>query len=306
MKFKVFIAIALLALISSLFLYHAINENQSINTHYEENRILDLRRSELELELKSLEDEYDTKINGIAHNYIVFTDFDPAYFDEIVEKMDAGKYKGHLVLREQNFPNEPGYLTLDQFNTLMRKGWDYCVLYETSEQFHRTRQLFEMNNMKCKTVYFVKDVYQSYMDVYLLNLGFNIAIHHGEAETNYYLDDSNSYLLHIACEGVMGDSPRFKMIDSVEQKGDFALTVGFKNEDELYSTRVFESLITEIQTHEASEELEITTFEKGYEYRMDVRNGKLEMMKQYEEKKKVLEDQIAQIDQEIKGKQDGE
>ncbi len=299
MKNKVLIAVAILALISSLFLIIAMKSNQEINTNYEDSRSLEIRRSDLELELKALEDDYDVKINGIAHNYILFTDFDPAYYNEIVEKMDEGLYKGHLVLSEECFPNQNGYLNLEQFNALMKKGWDYCILYETSDQFHRIRNLMEANNMKCNAVYFASGAYQPYMDEHLLNLGYNVAIHHGEANVNLYLDDSDSKLLHIGCVGVLGDSPRFKMIESVEKKGDFAFTVGFKNNDELYSRNVFEALINEIMIYEGNKELEIATFEEGYAYRMSIRNDSVTMEKEYETKKAELEQKIAQIDQEI-------
>lgn len=303
MKGKVLAFVLALALVSSLFLFIAMKSNQEINTNYEDSRSLEIRRSDLELELKNLEEDYDVKINGIAHNYVIFTDFDPAYYDEIVDKMDEGLYKGHLVISEQNFPNESGYLSLDQFNSLMKKGWDYCILYESSDQFNRTRKLMELNGMKCNTVYFADGVYEDYMDEYLGNYGYNVVVHHGEANVDLYLDDSGKNILHIACEGVMGDSPRFKLIDSVEHKGDFAFTIGFKNEEELYSKRVLESLINEFMIYEKNEELEVATFEAGYAYRMSVRNDQVRMLQEYESKKAELEQKIKEIDQQLEEKE---
>ncbi len=298
MKDKRILLVILLVLVAVLLLF-SLNKNKSIDTNNEKSRSLILQREDLEYDIKRLDEEYDVKINGIAHNMIVFSSMISTSYNEIADIMNDAEYVGVLVLSEDKFPDNGDFITMTQFNTLMGKGWGIAVEFKNEKEFKRNVELLKLNELETKTVYFEDDCYDEKYDQMLKEEGFEIVVHHGETDINLYNDDSDTGLWHVGCVGVYGESPRFKLIDSVNDKGNFALVLGFEHNDETYSRQVLESVIQTQESYEKDNELTITTFETAYNDYLEVKKGKAEMEKDYKAKKDELEAKLDEINKKI-------
>lgn len=299
MRNKKFLLVIPLLLIAVVLLVFSLNKNETIDTNNEQSRSLVLQREDLEYDIKRLDEEYDVKINGIAHNMIIFSSITNASYNEIADIMNDADYLGVLVLSEDKFPDNGDYITKTQFNTLVGKGWGIAVEFINEKEFKRNVELLKVNELEAKTVYFEKDCYDEKYDQMLIDEGFEIVVHHGETDIDLYNDDCDSGIWHVGCVGVYGESPRFKLIDSVDAKGNFALVLGFEHNDETYSRQVLESVIQTQESYEKNNELTITTFEMAYEDYLEVKKGKAEMEKDYKEKKADLEAKLDEINEKI-------
>ncbi len=298
---KIIILIITICLTIGLFIY-AKSIQKPIDTNYEEIRSLEIRKSDILLQLDSLEREYDIKIHGQALTFLMFLDFNTKYYNDIIELFEKNNYYGTLVLSKDNFPGKENYLSVDQFNELIKRGWNYCILYEDEEQFDYISQLFKVNNMKTDTVYFNANKYSLSFDQRLKELGYKSIVHHGENGLNMYKDTIDNGIWHVGCMGLFGNSPKAKLIDTINVHGAFAYSVSFnkKNKDSYYDYETFNLVIDSFNTFVNKETLQVTDLERGYDYLVEINNYSNENKQIYNEMKTKLNKDLKDIEKQIK------
>lgn len=279
----------------------ASNTNKNIDTNYEAIRPLENRKSDISLELDALEREYDLKLNGKAQTFLLFSDFNTKHFKELTTLLDKYGYYGTLILSEECFPSKEGYLTIDDFNTLIKKGWNYCILYENAEQFDYLHHLFEVNGMRTDTVYFKKGTYDISIDNQLIALGYKSIVHHGENGMNLYQDDVNNGIWHVGNMGLVGPSPRAKLLDTIEVYGAFSYTISFNedNEEEYYDYETLTLVMNSFNTFVNKNKLKVTDLERGLVDRQEIIDNYTINKKAYDEKKAKLNKELVEIKKQI-------
>ena len=279
----------------------AVNTNKNIDTNYEAIRPLENRKSDISLELDALEREYDLKLNGKAQTFLLFSDFNTKHFKELTTLLDKYGYYGTLILSEECFPSKEGYLTIDEFNTLIKKGWNYCILYENAEQFDYLHRLFEVNGMRTDTVYFKKGTYDVSIDNQLIALGYKSIVHHGENGMNLYQDEMNNGIWHVGNMGLVGPSPRAKLLDTIKVYGAFSYTISFNedNEEEYYDYETLTLVMNSFNTFVNKDKLKVTDLERGLVDRQEIIDNYTINKKAYDEKKAKLNKELVEIKKQI-------
>ena len=279
----------------------ASNTNKNIDTNYEAIRPLENRKSDISLELDALEREYDLKLNGKAQTFLLFSDFNTKHFKELTALLDKYGYYGTLILSEECFPSKEGYLTIDEFNTLIKKGWNYCILYENAEQFDYLHRLFEVNGMRTDTVYFKKGTYDISIDNQLIALGYKSIVHHGENGMNLYQDEINNGIWHVGNMGLVGPSPRAKLLDTIEVYGAFSYTISFNedNEEEYYDYETLTLVMNSFNTFVNKDKLKVTDLERGLVDRQEIIDNYTINKKAYDEKKAKLNKELVEVKKQI-------
>ena len=301
MKNKVLVIIVLISL-TIVALFYASNTKNEIDTNYEEIRTLEIKKNDILLELDSNKREYDLKIHGASMVFMLFTDFDTKYYDDIIELFEDRGYYGTLVLSDENFPSKEGYLSINQFNNLIKKGWNYCILYDNAEQFDYLKKLFDINGMKTDTVYFNRGTYNSSLDPYLKSLGFKSIVHHGESGLNMYKDNLDTGIWHVGSMGLYGTSPRAKLLETLNQHGAFCYTIGFdkKVKDEYIDLETFDSALDSFNSFLNKGTLKVTDLERGLVYLKEIKKESDKNREEYNKLKTELETELKEIEKEIK------
>ena len=298
---KKIIPLIILSIITCFVFITATKSFKNIDTNYEKIRPLENRKSDILLELDALEREYDVKLNGIAQSFLLFSDFDNQYFKEVTTLLERYGYYGTLILSEECFPSREGYITIDEFNEMIKKGWNYCILYENDEQFYQLRRLFEVNGMRTDTVYFNKGTYHISMDQQLLNLGYKSIIHHGENNLNLLKDELNNGIWHVGNMGLVGTSPKAKLLDTIEVYGAFSYTISFDKEkkDEFYDYETLCLVMDSFNTFVNRDSLKVTDLERGYKYNQERLENYEENKQTYTTKKDELNKELEEIKKQI-------
>ena len=293
------VVLVILAFFSVLY---ASNSSEEVDTNYDEIRTLEIRKSDIELELDALQREYDIKINGSSLVFLLFRDFDVKYYDDIIDLFERYGYYGTLILSEDDFPDKENYLSVDQFNNLIKKGWNYCILYENDKQFEYLKKLFDVNGMKTDTVYFNEGKYSLALDNYVKSLGFKSVVHHGEDNLNMYKDSLDNGIWHIGSMGLFGSSPKNKLIETLNQHGSFAYTIGFNKKltDEYIDLETLSLAIDTFNGFVNKDQLKVTDLERGFQYISEVKRDYDMNNKEYHKRKKELESELKEIEKEIK------
>lgn len=288
-------------LVTAFVFFLAITSPRNIETNYEDIRSLEVNKSDILLQIDSLEREYDLKMNGMALSFILFYDFDSDYFDEVTSLLDKNGYYGTLILSKECFPTNESYLTIDEFNSLIKKGWNYCILYDNPEQFDYLHRLFEVNGMKTDTVYFNKGKYHRSIDDKLLELGYKSIIHHGENSLNLYKDTINNGIWHIGSMGLVGTSPKAKLLEAVDVNGAFAYTISFdkNHKEEYYDYDTLNLVMDSFNTLVNKKSLKVTDPERGYNYKQEIKNDYLKNKEEYDFMKQKLETELSEIEKQI-------
>ena len=298
---KKIILLVIICVITLCVFLMAANTKRNVETNYENIRPLEIQKSDISLELDALEREYDLKLNGMAQTFLLFSDFNTEYFHEVTNLLDKYGYYGTLILSEQCFPSKEGYLSIDEFNALIRKGWNYCILYENAEKFDYLHRLFEVNGMRTDTVYFKRGTYDVSMDDYLMALGYKSVVHHGENELNLYQDELNNGIWHVGNMGLVGTSPRAKLIDTIDVYGAFSYTISFNkdNKEEFYDYETLTLVMNAFNTFVNKDALKVTDLERGLVYRQDIIDHYEENNEYYLKKKASLNKELEKIEKQI-------
>ena len=122
---------------------------------------------------------------GTATVELLFPQLDSGLYAEIFPQLHARKMKGVLVLSDQEWPGQEGKITWEQLKGMVQDGWELAVAFDGTSSLDaalaRTQSaLTEQNLPLPKVVYFLQDKYTEAAAQVARNLGFTVAVHHGE------------------------------------------------------------------------------------------------------------------------------
>lgn len=265
---------------------------------------LDEEKKKAEKELKELTEEYERQIVGTGSVILVFTGMKEEVYTEIYPIMKKYGYTGVLTLSSNQFPGLDGCMSIEQFQELMGAGWTTCVAWEGVPSnggwlYALTKKMEAAGIARSDVMYFPRDTYAVEDDALLQTLGFTVAVHHGEAGLPLILTQAEEGLWHPGAVGMKGETPKYKLQDAAEKKGNLVFTIGYELKEEMYSERTFTSMLDSLKQEQKKSGLKVTGFAEARNHRREVENGGASLTAAYEEKKIVLEEKIREAEKKI-------
>ena len=255
-----------------------------------------------EVELETLEEEYEKKISGAGTAAIIFTDLDERIATEIAPIMEEHGYEGVLVFSEGHLPGQEGRMTADQVRELTAKGWICCAGWRTGDTIENVnsaqREIEALGASDQGVVYFEEGAYSSSYDQELAAVGFTIAIHHGE-EHMLVTGPEDTQVWHPGAVGLMGKEPRFRLEDAVTEKQNILFTVGFEKEDEMYNQGSFLSLLNYFDKYGERNEMYVMMPSEARVYQEEIRENAEGLQAEYDAKRAELEEKIEELEKKL-------
>lgn len=308
MKKIVLIVTVVLVAILSIFLINDKKKEQEATAQYEEVdeqiRPLSVKKKQLERELKSLDESYEAERRPKGTTQIVFTELDERVYTECYRIMTPYGFTGILALSLTEYPGAEGCMTVEQFKELIAAGWKPCITWDTETKVSAwwmiiTAKIQELGLEMPTTAYFKEGTYTGLLDEALKEKGFTTVIHHGEEHNLIQLAYEEEFW-HLGAVGLMGDKPRLRMNEAIEQKGNIAFLVGFEQETELYNENSFTSMLNYFDTYRATEELLVGTVEDASaHYQKRTTEAGDEERNAYLQEKAALEAELAEVIKEL-------
>ncbi len=308
--YKKKIGIACVIILAAGLLFAFYLEGKSSNREAENNarreqELLPVREEQerLEKELEDLASEYGRQVQGKGSVVILLTGMDSGIYTEIYPIMKEYGYVGVLTLSEKQFPGAEGCMSLKQMKELLEAGWTTCIQWKKDEPDEKwlkkiTDRAKENGIPETKVMYFERDAYSSSLDSKLQNLGYTVAVHHGEEKLSLVVSHPEEGIWHPGAVGMKGASPRYKLEDAVASGGNIVFTVGYEVSEELFDADTFRAMLKQFNNHCSKDNLMVTDFVQGREYRRQVAAGGGTVTTEYEEKKAAIEQQLSGLTEE--------
>lgn len=278
-------------------------------TRYEElneqRRPLKVKKQKLEQELVELEMAYEIEVEPNAVAQVIFSEMNEQVYSSCYPIMKEYGYVGMLALSLEELPGQPGHMSVEQFRELLEAGWGICITWQTDTSHSRwlpklQKELEKLEIEQGQAVYFPKGIYQAELDATIQQAGFSIAIS-CTADTEVPLQTKyEEGVWRVGAVGLMSSKPRLWLNEAVSQKANIAYLVGFELEEELYNEKSFRSMLNCFREYEATNELIVATVEEAAEqYFYRGRGVDPEFDAQYQAKKAKLEEELAQVKQQL-------
>ena len=118
---------------------------------------------------------------------------------------------------------------------------------------------------------------------------------------NLYQDYVNNGIWHIGNMGLVGPSPRAKLLDTIEVYGAFSYTISFNedNEEEYYDYETLTLVMNSFNTFVNKNKLKVTDLERGLVDRQEIIDNYTINKKAYDEKKARLNKELVEIKKQI-------
>lgn len=297
-----------LAVILAVFLYcedKAAREKEAYYTKKEELLApLNKEKRQWKEQLSRLENDHHSRMAGHGSAVILFTGCDERIYTEIYPIMQEYGYAGVLEVSEEHFPGEEGSISQEQLRELSDAGWTTCVRWEgvpTGEGwlYRLTNRMKEAGIARGNVMYFPYGTYEDEQDRILKELGFDIAVHHGEMGKPLIVTEAKEEIWHPGAVGIKGESPRYKLQDAVAARGNIVFVVGYEAEDEMYDERAFRSMLDNFAAYQKENEFQIMDFQGARNYREGVEAGGEALTEVYEKERAEIEEKLKAIEQEM-------
>ena len=150
-------------------------------------REIELRH--LEVELNSLEHEEKKRLQCTGTIEVLFQEPDSVICSTLVPRFSAYEVTGVIVLAADQLPGMEGYMTAEEFRSLLGQGWEYCWRYDGEEDLllwygHLCTAAQSLGVAVTDTVYFPENSYQPERDAEFIRYGFKNLVYKG----SYALD----------------------------------------------------------------------------------------------------------------------
>ena len=101
--------------------------------------------------------------------------------------------------------------------------------------------------------------------------------------------------------GLVGQSPRAKLLDAIDVYGAFSYTISFRkdNEEEYYDYETLTLVMNSFNTFVNKEVLKVTDLERGLQYKQELIDNYEMNKKTYDEKKTKLNKELEEIKKQI-------
>lgn len=308
MNKKLFIIMIVLVIACGAVFFVGIRKEQTNEKYYSqissEVEDYEKQKQQLENQMNDLQKEYNVKINGIGTTEILFTNLDPTIYTDIYPMMEKYNYTGVLVFSPQEYPSQRDCLSLEQFLDLKEAGWHCCFGWDESQLSTDWIPAFEdelavFNIYPDNVMYFPEETYQQSYDKELYNQGFRTIIHHGEEELPIVSSPQDNQLWHTGALPFRRSGIKKYLTEAMNEGGNVIFTVGFSLKEELYNEYTFESMLDTFKNYTNDQSLDVTNVYDARKYHLSIGEGQEGLQKEFDLKKKALEDDIKEIENKI-------
>ena len=307
-KIVMFITVVLLAGLV-VFLWNIRQEEQRQAQKYEEiddaRRPLLVKQQEIKQQIIDLEKKFEANKMPKGTTQVIFTGLEADVYNLCYPIMKEHEYTGTLALSMTQLPGMEGLMTVEQFQQLVDEGWDICIKWDAVAPVRNwwpelQKQISQLGLEPCSVVYFTTGSYKKALDPQLINMGFTIAVHHGEEQMSLIQLADEEGLWHIGSVGLKGEKPKLRMTEAIAQNGNITYLVGFELEDERYNERSFRSMLGYFDTHETNLELIVSNITEARQHYRE-RSVVYEQAKkeEYNQARAALEAELAAVEAEL-------
>ena len=307
-KWITIVTIILAAFLAIFVFIETKNEKEKIALQEqldEEKRPLDVKKEHLEQQLVDLENQYEQSRKKKATVQVLFSSLDPQVYSLCYPVLKDYGFTGVLALSEKQLPGAKGCMSKKQYQELIDAGWTTCILWDSSKSVDKwypslKKKLDKADIEQGMAMYFPMNTYSNSYDKKLQELGFKIAIHHGEEGNTLIPTTADTTFWRIGSVGLMGNKPKWRMNEAIALQGNMLFTVGFKDEEELYNERSYKSMIGYFAQHATNEELVVTGVETAWEYHQgQTIEEEMAQDAAYQKDKSAIEEQLEQVKKEL-------
>jgi len=307
---KIIIALTLFLIVGlGLFLRDVNQEEWEQISKYEElsdkRRPLQVKKQELEQQLKTLEDNYEANKLPKGTTQVVFTGLEADVYNLCYPIMKKYEYTGTLAISLTQLPGMEGLMSVEQFKQLLSEGWDICIKWDSQTPVDSwwpelQKQMKQLQVKNCSVAYFTTGTYTKALDEQLEKMGFSIVVHHGEETDSLIQLSDEEGIWHLGAVGLMGEKPKLRLTEAIAQKGNITYLVGFELEDERYDERSFRSMLSYFDAYETNLELIVSNTVDArthyHERQVVYEHAKEE---EYNQARAVLEEELKKVEAEL-------
>ena len=268
-------------------------------------RPLLVKKEKIERKLDNLNRDYKANISPKATTQVIFTGLEADVYNICYPIMKKFGYTGILAVSLTQLPGMEGRMSLEQFQEMIQSGWKICIKWDAETPVRNwwpklQKQVKQLGLETGDVVYFTTGTYKSSLDSQLTTMGFSVVVHHGEESESLIQTKDEEGLWHLGSVGLMGEKPKLRLTQAIQQNGNITYLVGFELEDEMYKERSFLSMLSYFDAYEANMDLIVSDMQgarQHYREREDVHmQAKVE---EYNQEKAALEVELAAVEEEL-------
>ena len=211
-----------------------------------------------------------------------------------------------MAISLTQLPGMNGLMSLEQFKEMIADGWDICIKWDADKAVNSwwpqlQTQIEQLGFESCPVVYFTTGTYKSSLDAQLTDMGFTVVVHHGEDNKPLIQSSHEEGLWHLGSVGLMGEKPKLRLTEAIDQVGNITYLVGFELEDEMYRERSFLSMLSYFDAYVANQELIVSSdmAEVRQDYLEQSEAYQQARKAEYEQARAILEAELAEVEAEI-------
>lgn len=309
LKDAAIIVTAILAVVMVCFFWAEDAEKKQMQEAYgamqKEIRPLELELYGLQQELADIKEEEAKETLGVGSMVLLFTDLSEIIYTDVYPQMEKYGFKGVLALGNGRTPGAEGCMNEEQFNELLKAGWECCLRWDTGMDEKKwpvySRRLARIAKItRPESVYFLRDSYDSAVDEMLEKQGFSIAAHHGEKDVPLIATEAQEGLWHPGAMAWNGSDASVMLEETMAQRGNLIFTVGQDSPEEEYQKDVCETMLGRIHEYCEAGELQVMTLSEAAEYREALKEKQDKLETENGGRKTELENQIDELERRIK------
>lgn len=265
---------------------------------------LERERDRLIVERDTLAYHYRQQQRHPATEHLLFPEPESRLYTELFPKMKKAGMTGCIVLSAGNLPGDAGMITSEQFEELLKAGWDTCVLCPKGASFASwnreiTQLLEEAGLEKPAVVYFEEGAFSGNSEE-ILRCGYTVAVHHGEGGRSLMGKDSSDALWLTGARPWNFSGVREEIQTLVSERGDMCYVVRFSEGGELYKKDGFATMLDYLAPYLKKGSLLVTDFGSSREVH-SIHAERMEITEeQFEQETSALEEQIRAINEQIR------
>lgn len=299
----------ILALCLGVFIW-SMNREEEKQTAAQEKvesakRPLLVKKEKIERKLDNLNRDYKANISPKATTQVIFTGLEADVYNICYPIMKKFGYTGILAISLTQLPDMEGRMSLEQFQEMIQAGWDICIKWDADTPVRTwwpklKKQVKQLGLETGEVVYFTTGTYKSSLDAQLTSMGFSVVVHHGEESESLIQTNDEEGLWHLGAVGLMGERPKLRLTQAIQQDGNITYLVGFELEDEMYKERSFLSMLSYFDGYEANMDLIVSNMQGARQHYRERGNEHMQAkVEEYNQEKAVLEAELAAVEEEL-------
>lgn len=317
---RIIAVLMIIALSLSVFTACTNNEEeQRLNELSERMLQYNTKKRGLESDIAKAWKEYDQTLSGGECCFTLFVDnMTRNLIEEVYPLLTDFSFKATVVMSDGEMPGEKGCISKNDYDKLIRAGWDFAigsgsVDYKSENSVELLKKYLEDYKLKLeengyempKTFAFSEKQYdEKYIDL-LLEYGFNVVRHFGEAGSKYSYSIERNGLYLLGSGRICADKTTMKadMQNAYKEKSTYSATV--RCIDDVYADEELDCSVVKYELmldfiEDECDEAHIFTATELYDYKTNTLSGSENFMTEFEKKIATLEKELSEVNEELK------